>query len=66
MLLIVVLAWWTWVRRSFGRPADRVVGTLRSLIERSPRWWGAAAVATVVAYDVLRNLPIAPFAALAP
>lgn len=66
VLVIMVLAWWTWVRRSFGRPADRLVVALRSLVDRSPGLWGAAAVTIVVAYDVLRNLPMAPFAALAP
>ncbi len=55
----VALAWLTWALRSFGRavrlPRPALGGTA-----------GAAAIAVIVLFGVVRNLPIGPFDALAP
>jgi hypothetical protein len=55
----IALSWWGWLRRGWGRPV--------------PGWpaWGRRAVSTalpvlLVAYGVARNIPAAPFRALAP
>lgn len=58
-LVALALGWWSWTRRAWGRTALRM-----------PSWvtdrglWALLAVA--VAYGVLRNIPVAPFDALAP
>ena len=66
VLLAIVGTWWTWTRRSFGLAPGRMSQITSGLQQRvSPR--SAAAVLTVVVlYSLLRNVPAAPFAALAP
>lgn len=58
-LVGIALAWAVWAMRCWGR-------TVRSPIERMPARWGTALLAVVLVYGVLRNLPFAPFDALAP
>ncbi len=59
LVVAVSWAWWSWVRTSFDRRAVRV-----------PSWapqLSAVVLPTVlVLYGVLRNIPHAPFTALAP
>lgn len=54
VVVAVALGWWSWVRRSWGAPADRV---RRTFVELLPRWSGPALAATLVVFGVLRNLP---------
>ncbi|HEX9258084.1 MAG TPA: DUF2752 domain-containing protein [Acidimicrobiales bacterium] len=58
LLVAVVWGWGSWVQQSRGRPP------LPSLKLPTWAWWCVGAA--VVAYGVLRNLPVAPFSALAP
>ncbi len=59
VLVAVVAAWWSWTRTSWGRPALRMPPRLvRPLALGVPF--------AVVAYGVLRNVPVAPFQSLAP
>lgn len=51
--------WWSWVRVSWDRPPL----TMPSWLSR-PALWLVPVV--LVAYGVLRNIPVAPFDALAP
>ncbi len=59
VLVAMVGSWWTWLRSSWGRPT-----------RPWPRWVRpfAAVVMPVVlvAYTVLRNIPVAPLRSLAP
>lgn len=59
VVVAVALAWWSWVRTSFGRPAVQ-------LPQWAPRVLAVALPTLLVAYGVLRNIPHAPFDALAP
>jgi Protein of unknown function (DUF2752) len=58
-LIAIVSAWWVWARRAFGRP-------MRNPVERVPTWFGPALLVLVLAYGVLRNIPIGGLQALAP
>lgn len=62
VLVAVVLSWWSWARRSWGRPPRQ----LPAAVDRWLRPGAVALVGVVVAYAVLRNIPVAPFDALAP
>jgi hypothetical protein len=66
VLLAIVATWWAWSRRSFGLAPGRVASGLVWVQERMSARWGAAMVVTMVLYAVLRNVPVAPFEALAP
>ena len=59
VLVAVVATWWSWARSSWGRPGLR-----------TPMWVRRATAfglpVAVVAYGVARNIPVAPFTALAP
>lgn len=59
VLFAIVMAWWVWLRRSFGHPT-------RNLVDRAPRWFGPSLLALFIVYGVVRNIPIAPFSSLAP
>ena len=55
----IVATWLVWTLRTFGRPVR--------LPQVRIGWWrGTALVTLVVAFTILRNLPVAPFDALAP
>jgi hypothetical protein len=59
VLVAVVVGWWSWVRVSWGAGSVRLPAwALRPLVVGMP--------IAVVAYGVLRNLPVAPFRSLAP
>lgn len=59
VVVAAVLGWWSWVRTSWG-------GLPLAIPQRllHPLFW--AMPIAVVAYGVLRNIPTAPFDALAP
>ena len=57
-LPVIAVVWVSWFLRSLGRPAPK-------LVPFSPRVTVAVAVVLVV-FAVLRNIPAAPFTALAP
>lgn len=61
VLAAIVASWLAWTLRSFGRavPTVPVAPAVR-------RWGGTVAIVVVVVFGVLRNLPMAPFDALAP
>jgi hypothetical protein len=59
VLAATVAAWWSWLRTSWGRPGVR-------LPPRLVRMLPVVLPITLVAYGVLRNIPSAPFSALAP
>jgi hypothetical protein len=59
VLVAVAGSWWGWVRLSWGR-AERVWPTW------TRRWVSVVLPAALVVYGVLRNIPAAPFDALAP
>ena len=59
VLAIVAFTWWSWLRTSFGRPALPWPRWLRITMA------GVVPTALVV-YGILRNIPAAPFSALAP
>ena len=59
VVVAAVLGWWSWMRTSWGRsPLTLPAWTVRPLV------WGLPIV--VVVYGILRNIPTAPFDALAP
>jgi len=59
VLLAVVVAWWSWMRASWGhRPLRLPAWAIRPLVVFLP--------VAVVLYGVLRNIPAAPFRSLAP
>jgi Protein of unknown function (DUF2752) len=66
VLLSIVATWAGYTRRSFGLPPTHLAVTLGSLRDRTWRWSGPALLIGVLAYGVLRNLPIAPLRTLAP
>jgi hypothetical protein len=59
VFVVAVAAWWSWVRVAWGRPALSL-----------PRAWvkpiAFMVPAALIVYGVLRNIPHAPFTALAP
>jgi hypothetical protein len=57
--VLTVLGWWSWWQIAHGRAAPRIITSAR------PTAWIALG-ATLVTFAVLRNLPVEPFAALAP
>lgn len=59
VLVAVVAGWWSWTRSSWGRPALRMP-------TRAMRPIAVGLPVLIIAYGVLRNLPFAPFSALAP
>jgi Protein of unknown function (DUF2752) len=59
VIAAIAAAWWIWLRRAWDRPSRWDLAAL-------PRWLGPVALIVVVTYSVLRNLPVAPFSALAP
>ncbi len=58
-LAAIMIAWLGWLRVSWGRPPVR-------LPRSAGRWAALAMPALIIAYGVLRNLPITPLRALAP
>lgn len=56
---LIVVGWLTWLMPTIGRRPMHVFDRI------SPRWWTAAAFGIVV-FGVIRNIPLAPFRALAP
>ena len=52
-------AWWAWWRHAGGHRTGGV-------LDRAPRWASPVLLGAVVVFGVVRNLPIAPFDALAP
>lgn len=58
-LVAIVGAWWSWLRTSWGRPR-------RGVSPRANRLTVVWLPAALVVYGVLRNIPTAPFTALAP
>jgi hypothetical protein len=59
VLVAAVIAWGGWLRASWG-------GSTIHLSPTTTRWLAAALPTLVIAYGVLRNLPMQPFRALAP
>lgn len=59
MLAVIVAGWWSWLRRSWGRPGVRWP---RRTSRATAVWLPIA----LVVYGVLRNIPSSPFSALAP
>lgn len=59
VLVAIVLAWVAWASRAFGRP-------IRNPLLAMPRWWGPVLLGSVLVFGVVRNVPFAPFQALAP
>lgn len=59
VIAAIVAAWWAWLRRAAGRPTPTPA-------ERLPARAVPLLAATFVVYGVARNLPFAPFDALAP
>jgi hypothetical protein len=64
VVLMVAGGWLAWTARSFGRPVPLWWDRLRA-VSSQPRWF-AALLVVLVTYGVLRNIPTAPFDALAP
>ena len=58
-LAAIVLAWWLWTSRAFGRDVAHPMNRL-------PRWAGPALLVVVLGYGVLRNVPVAGLRSLAP
>jgi Protein of unknown function (DUF2752) len=56
---LLIGGWLAWFRTAHGRPVP-------AWPSRAPTWSWVAMVAAMVIFTVLRNLPIDPFAALAP
>jgi len=58
-LVAIVGAWWSWVRIAWGRPTVQL-----------PKAWvrpiSIVLPTALIVYGVLRNIPHAPFSALAP
>jgi hypothetical protein len=59
VVVAAVVGWITWVQQSRGR-------TLPWTGRRPASWWFVVLPAVLVGYAVVRNLPVAPFDALAP
>lgn len=59
VLGLIVVAWLTWLMPTIGRKPLHVFDRI------TPRWWSAIAFGMVI-FGVVRNLPVAPFRALAP
>lgn len=64
VLTAIVVSWLAWTLRSFGRRMPRPPATWAPPAIR--RWAGPVAIVVVVTFGVVRNLPFAPFASLAP
>lgn len=60
VLAAAVVGWWSWARAAWGRP---VQWRWRA---RGSRWLTVGVPAVIITYGVLRNIPVAPFRALAP
>jgi hypothetical protein len=58
-VIAIIVAWLAWLRMSWGAPPIR-------LPQRAGRWLAVAMPAVIIAYGVLRNVPVAPLRALAP
>jgi Protein of unknown function (DUF2752) len=58
-ILVVVAAWVTWLRISWGRPQIH-------LPKQAVRWMAVLLPILILGYGVLRNLPAGPLKALAP
>jgi hypothetical protein len=59
VLVVVAVAWFSWLRTSWGSPSVRMpTGSGRFLATVTP--------VIVIAYGVLRNIPVAPLRSLAP
>lgn len=58
VLAAIVTTWVVWTLGTFGRHVRNPL--------QLPRWAGAWAIVAIVAFGVVRNLPFAPFDALAP
>lgn len=58
-LVGIVLAWAVWALRCWGRD-------VRNPVDRLPTRWSTVLLIVVVAYGVVRNIPLAPFRVLAP
>ena len=58
-LIAIAVVWIAWLRRSWGAPPLR-------LPEHAGRLLGSALPMLIIAYGVLRNLPLEPLSALAP
>ena len=56
---LIIVGWLTWLMPTIGRRPVHVVDRI------SPRWWTAVAFGIVI-FGVIRNIPLAPFRALAP
>lgn len=61
---ITLWVWWT--ARAWDRPLRRPAVVRRFDTPVHRRWAGCTLLVVVVAYGVLRNVPTAPFEALAP
>lgn len=59
-VVLIAGAWWGWLRRAWDRPPSRWVAG------RLPVWTSTAGGVALATYGVARNLPWAPFRALAP
>lgn len=62
VLVAVAVSWWSWLRSSWGRAPVQ----LPAAVARWVRPGAVSLIVAVVLYGVLRNLPVAPFDALAP
>ena len=58
-LAAIVVAWFGWLRVSWGGPALQMP-------PRLGRWLALIALVLVIVYGVARNIPVAPLRALAP
>ena len=58
-LTAIVVAWFGWLRSSWGATPLRLPAS-------AGRWLAVAMPVLIIAYGVLRNLPVAPLRALAP
>ena len=59
VFLAIGLSWLTWTRQAFGRP-------MANPIMRLPSRAHTGLIVAIVAFGVMRNIPVAPFRALAP
>jgi hypothetical protein len=70
VLVTIVVAWWVWTRRAFGKGPGRVIATFQRAYRLTPSVWSRGAqvalVAVVLLFGVARNLPITALTALAP
>ena len=58
-LAAIVLAWFAWLRVSWGAPPIRIPPTVQ-------RWATFVLPVLLISYGILRNVPVAPLRALAP